>query len=59
METVSNFVHDFANTGDCTSAYAVDFGVPNNGETAMVEWSGMMAIHSVLMTWMQRLTRIC
>eukprot|EP00579_Thalassiosira_antarctica_P022868 CAMPEP_0201988538 /NCGR_PEP_ID=MMETSP0904-20121228/92384_1 /ASSEMBLY_ACC=CAM_ASM_000553 /TAXON_ID=420261 /ORGANISM="Thalassiosira antarctica, Strain CCMP982" /LENGTH=175 /DNA_ID=CAMNT_0048542717 /DNA_START=389 /DNA_END=918 /DNA_ORIENTATION=- len=37
METVSNSVHDFDNTDDCTSAYAADFGVLNNGETAMVE----------------------
>ena len=39
METFSNFVHDFANTDNCTSAYAVDFGVLGNGETAMVEWN--------------------
>eukprot|EP00579_Thalassiosira_antarctica_P025643 CAMPEP_0202006530 /NCGR_PEP_ID=MMETSP0905-20130828/11248_1 /ASSEMBLY_ACC=CAM_ASM_000554 /TAXON_ID=420261 /ORGANISM="Thalassiosira antarctica, Strain CCMP982" /LENGTH=182 /DNA_ID=CAMNT_0048564289 /DNA_START=357 /DNA_END=906 /DNA_ORIENTATION=+ len=39
METVSNFVHDFANTDDELAAYAVDFGVLDNGETAMVEWN--------------------
>eukprot|EP00581_Thalassiosira_minuscula_P011927 CAMPEP_0183727680 /NCGR_PEP_ID=MMETSP0737-20130205/26099_1 /TAXON_ID=385413 /ORGANISM="Thalassiosira miniscula, Strain CCMP1093" /LENGTH=258 /DNA_ID=CAMNT_0025959377 /DNA_START=137 /DNA_END=913 /DNA_ORIENTATION=- len=39
METVSRFIHEFANTNDCSSAYAVDFGVLDNGETAMVEWN--------------------
>ncbi|PTT70718.1 hypothetical protein DBR25_18015 [Chryseobacterium sp. HMWF001] len=46
MDTVKTAIKDFENSDEKTSAYGIDFGILNNGETALVEWNDGFALGS-------------
>lgn len=46
MDVVSKAIHLLEDAGESTAAYAVDFGVMTNGQTAVVEWNDGFALGS-------------
>lgn len=46
IDTVRTAIKDFENSDEKTSAYGIDFGILNNGETALVEWNDGFALGS-------------
>ncbi|PCJ64293.1 MAG: hypothetical protein COA58_13125 [Bacteroidetes bacterium] len=46
LNEVENAIIDFENSSNKTSAYGIDFGVLNNGETALIEWNDGFALGS-------------
>jgi hypothetical protein len=46
MEFVENAVRAFENSDQRTNAYGIDFGILENGETALIEWNDGFALGS-------------
>lgn len=46
MEVVENAINDFEKSTQRTDAYGIDFGVLDNGSTAMIEWNDGFALGS-------------
>lgn len=46
LKIVEKAIQDFENSEERTAAYAIDFGILNNGKTAFVEWNDGFALGS-------------
>jgi hypothetical protein len=46
MEVVENAIYDFEQSNQRTDAYGIDFGVLDDGNTALIEWNDGFALGS-------------
>lgn len=46
MDVVESAIKDFDQSNQRTDAYGIDFGILENGETALIEWNDAIALGS-------------